>query len=275
MNVQAALIMATQMLRDAGIDSAPRDARKLMAASLGVDAGRLTLHLQDHLEDIPEAAFFASIQDRIERKPVSHLLGWRDFYGRRFTVTPEVLDPRPETETLIEAALLVEFDEVLDLGTGTGCILLTLLAERSHATGIGTDLSEAALSVAGRNASALGVTERCALIQSDWFQAVGGQFDLIVSNPPYIAVEEMSGLAPELQHEPRMALTDEKDGLSVYRIIAANARAHLKPGGVVMVEIGWQQGPDVAALFQGAGLQDVRIVPDLDGRDRVVIGQNA
>ena len=126
MIVQAALVMATRMLKEAGIDGASRDARKLMAASLGVEAGRLTLHLQDDLESSAEVAFFASIRERAERKPVSHLLGWRDFFGRRFIVTPEVLDPRPETETLIEAALAEEFGEVLDLGTGSGCILVTL-----------------------------------------------------------------------------------------------------------------------------------------------------
>ncbi len=274
MNVQAALMLATQMLKEAGIDGAPRDARKLMAASLGIDAGRLTLHSQDVLEAGSEAAFFASIQDRVDRKPVSHLLGWREFFGRRFTVTPDVLDPRPETETLIEAALAHEFREVLDLGTGSGCILLTLLAERPEATGVGADLSGAALSVAAQNARDLGVDARCELVESDWFKSVEGQFDLIVSNPPYIALEEMAGLAPEVKYEPRMALTDEGDGLTAYRALAGNARDYLKPGGHFLVEIGWRQGPDVAALFEAAGLTGVVTLTDLDGRDRVVMGQN-
>ncbi|WP_299356267.1 peptide chain release factor N(5)-glutamine methyltransferase [uncultured Shimia sp.] len=273
MNVQAALTLATQMLKDAGIPDPARDARKLMAASLGVDVGRVTLHLRDPLEDVPEAAFFADTMERAERKPISHLLGWREFFGRRFLVTPEVLDPRPETETLIEAALSENFEDLLDLGIGTGCILVTLLAERPKATGIGTDISGAALSVAGRNAAAHGVEDRCALIESDWFAVVGGQFDLIVSNPPYIALDEMADLAPELAYEPRMALTDESDGLAAYRVIARDAGPHLKPGGRLMVEIGWTQGADVAAIFKAQGFVGVRILQDMDGRDRVVLAQ--
>lgn len=205
---------------------------------------------------------------------MSHLLGYRDFWSYRFKVTPDVLDPRPETETLIEAALAQPFDSVLDLGTGSGCILLTLLAERGGATGIGVDASPAALRVAEQNAAALGVADRCALEVSDWYAGVGGTFDLIVSNPPYIAAGEMSGLAPELSHEPRMALTDEADGLSCYRIITAGARAHLVPGGWLMVEIGPTQGAAVLQMFDAAGLTDVQIRTDLDGRDRVVIGRN-
>ena len=200
------------MLRDAGIPEPTRDARKLMAACLGIEAGRLTLHMHDPIDSASEAAFYAQIMDRSEGKPVSHLLGWREFYGRRFRIDENVLDPRPDTETLIEAALEKPFTDVLDLGTGSGCILLTLVAERPDATGIGIDISPAALTVAELNASNLVLENSCALIESNWYDAIGGQFDLIVSNPPYIAAEEMVGLAPELSHEPRMALTDEGTG---------------------------------------------------------------
>ncbi|PIE10067.1 MAG: protein-(glutamine-N5) methyltransferase, release factor-specific [Rhodobacterales bacterium] len=260
------------MLRDAGIESAQKDARLFMAACLDIDPGRVTLHLRDPLDAVPEAVFLADIHDRKARKPVSHILGHRDFYGRRFTVTSDVLDPRPETETLIAAALETPFSEVLDLGTGSGAILVTLLAERPQATGIGSDLSKPALRVAHENAQAHGALDRCALIASDWYDAIGGRFDLIVSNPPYIALEEMPELAPELSFEPRMALTDEADGLTAYRAIAAGAGDHLSPGGRLMVEIGWQQGAAVAGLFKAAGLTDVSVRSDLDGRDRVVIG---
>lgn len=260
-------------LRTAGVENAMRDARRLMAGALGVDAGRLTLLERDEVTPVVSATFLDAIRQRCEGVPVSHLLGWREFYGRRFEVSRDVLDPRPETEALIAEALREPFEEVLDLGTGSGCIVLTLLAERPAASGVGTDLSAAALEVARRNAQALDVEGRCAFTQSDWFEAVDGTFDLIVSNPPYIAAEEMAGLAPELRHEPRMALTDEADGLNAYRVIAANAGAHLRPGGRLLVEIGWQQGGAVAALFRAAGFAEVTVLPDLDGRDRVVRGR--
>jgi release factor glutamine methyltransferase len=260
-------------LRAAGVENAMRDARRLMAGALGVEAGRLTLMERDELNPVTAAEFRDSIRQRCEGVPVSHLLGWREFYGRRFEVDRNVLDPRPETEALIAAALSEPFEAVLDLGTGSGCILLTLLAERPGATGVGTDRSRAALVVAGCNAESLGVAARCVLIESDWFGDVAGRFDLIVSNPPYIAAEDMAGLAPELSHEPRMALTDEADGLSAYRVIAGSAGAHLRPGGRLLVEIGCQQGAPVAAFFRAAGFADVTVSPDLDGRDRVVSGR--
>ncbi|MEJ2030780.1 MAG: peptide chain release factor N(5)-glutamine methyltransferase [Maritimibacter sp.] len=273
MTVQAALALGRARLEEAGIDNPMGDARRLMAAALGIETGRLTLHARDALSAEAEAVFFQDIADRAARKPVSHIIGGREFYGRWFKVSGDVLDPRPETETLIEQALSEEFSEVLDLGTGTGCILLTLLAERLEATGIGADKSSAALAVAERNASDLGLTGRAALVESDWFGAVGGQFDLIVSNPPYIALDEMPALAPELSYEPRMALTDEGDGLTAYRIIAAGAGEHLRPGGRLLVEIGAGQGAAVADLFRTAGFADVAVLPDLDGRDRVVKGR--
>ncbi|HCP80553.1 MAG TPA: peptide chain release factor N(5)-glutamine methyltransferase [Octadecabacter sp.] len=273
MNVQEALAVARATLKDAGVDDPVRDARLLMAASLGVDAGRMTLHLHDTFEAAPEAVFFADVSKRATRVPMSHLLGYREFYGRRFTVTRDVLDPRGDTETLIEAALAEPFKTVLDLGVGSGCILLTLLAERSQARGVATDVSTEALRVAQSNAADLGLADRCAFEVSDWFAAVGGCFDLIVSNPPYIAFDEMAGLAAELGYEPRIALTDEGDGLSCYRTIAAGAPEYLNAGGWLMVEIGPTQGAAVVAMFEAAGLENVGIRPDLDGRDRVIVGQ--
>jgi release factor glutamine methyltransferase len=275
--VQAALAMAVQMLKQAKVEDPVRDARVLMAACLDIPVGRLTLRTHDEFEDAREAMFFAYIGQRAARTPVSHILGYRDFYGRRFKVTPDVLDPRGDTETLIEAALAVPFADVLDLGTGSGCILVTLLAERgatmSAATGIGVDVSPRAVAVAAQNALRLGVQDRCAFEVSDWFEAVSGPFDLIVSNPPYIAADEMAGLGPELAYEPRMALTDEGDGLAAYREITAGVAGHLRQGGWLMVEIGPTQGGAVIALFEAAGLEQVEIRVDLDGRDRVVVGK--
>ncbi len=273
MNLRAALGLGTSALTEGGLEGAGRDARRLLAHAAGIAPDRVMLHLEDELSEEDERRFWAHVQARLDRRPVAQIIGARLFFGRNFIVTEDVLDPRPETETLIVEALGDGFDQVLDLGTGSGCILLTLLAERPGATGIGADISAAALEVARRNADALDVAPRAALVQSDWFDAVGGVFDLIVSNPPYIAEAEMSALAPELAFEPRQALTDGADGLSAYRTIAAGAPAHLAPGGRLMVEIGWRQGDAVAAMFRSAGLVDVQIRTDLDGRDRVVMGR--
>ncbi|WP_238318790.1 peptide chain release factor N(5)-glutamine methyltransferase [Pseudooceanicola atlanticus] len=272
--VQDALIAATRLLREAGIDGAQGDARRLMADALGIEAGRLTLAGPDPIWDKALARFRDHVGQRLARRPVSRILGWRDFFGLRFRISDQTLDPRPETETLVSEGLAGDFTRVLDLGTGSGCILIALLAGREGATGLGTDLSDGALAVAAENAETLGVAARADFRRSDWFADVEGVFDLIVSNPPYIALEEMAALAPEVSgHDPRLALTDEGDGLACYRIIAGGAPQHLQPGGRLMVEIGWTQGPAVADLFRTAGLSDVRIVPDLDGRDRVVTGR--
>lgn len=214
------------------------------------------------------------IDRRASREPLSHVLGYRDFYKHRFIVTAAVLDPRPDTETLIETALTVPFYRVLDLGTGSGCIILSLLAENPNASGVGTDLSDKALAVAKQNAEKLGVTSRVSLKQSDWFDGVAGQFDLIVSNPPYIAADEMQALQPEVRdHEPRMALTDEKDGLSCYRAIIAGASGYLTDAGHLIVEIGPTQGQAVSDMMHKQRFAEIRVIQDLDGRDRVVSGQ--
>lgn len=259
---------AVARLAAAGVEDPLRDARLLLAEAAGLTAGRLSLHLGDPLTPQAAARFESALAAREARRPVSQILGRRAFWGRVFRVTPEVLDPRPETEILVAEALSEPFARVLDLGTGSGAILLSLLADRPGARGLGVDLSPAALAVARENAVALGVTAEFAL--SDWFGAVRGRFDLIVSNPPYIAEAEMATLAPEVLHEPRMALTPGGDGLGAYRALAAGVRAHLEPAGRVLVEIGPTQAAAVSALFRAAGLIEVRILPDLDRRDRIV-----
>jgi release factor glutamine methyltransferase len=227
--------------------------------------------LDDPLSDAAAVRFEAAVQARVSRQPVSQIVGGRQFWGRWFRVTPDVLDPRPETETLIAAALDGTFSRVLDLGTGSGAILITLLAERRLATGTGVDLSEKALSVAAANAASLAVADRAIFLQSDWLRAVSGTFDLVVSNPPYIAEAEMPGLAPEvLQWEPRLALTPGGDGLAAYRSILRDIRLVLTPPGRVLLETGAGQGDAVAALCRAAGLRAVTVLQDIDGRDRVV-----
>jgi release factor glutamine methyltransferase len=271
-----ALRAAIVRLRDAGIEDAPRDSRLLLAHAAGIASDRLTLHLSDDLAPDAAATLDRLLAARSRRQPVSQIIGRRLFWGRSFEVTSAVLDPRPETETLIAAALDGTFRRILDLGTGTGCILLTLLLERPNATGIGVDLSSQALAVAERNLRAFGLQDRTVLRPGNWFDGVAERFDLIVSNPPYIAADEMAALAPEVRDwEPHLALTPGADGLQAYRAITAGAAAHLLPGGRLLVEIGPSQGAAVADLMRGAGLTEVAVLSDMDGRDRVVTGRAA
>ena len=267
-----ALSAATRRLGEAGIDGAARDARRLLAHAMGIAPDRVTLILRDVMEPDAVAGFEALVERRAAREPVSQITGRRAFYGRDFRVTRETLDPRPETELLVAAALERPFVKMLDLGTGTGCILLSCLAGMPFATGTGTDISEAALAVAAENAGVLGLARRARFQRADWFAGIGGRYDLIVSNPPYIAEDEMAELSPEVRDwEPRGALTPGGDGLDAYRAIAAGAGPRLMAGGRLVLEIGPTQGAAVAALLQRQGFAEPEIRLDLDGRDRVVI----
>jgi release factor glutamine methyltransferase len=266
-----ALRDALPRLQAAGVEGAARDLRLLLAFAIGIPADRLTLVLQDPLSDPAIARFDAAVAARVARQPVSQIVGGRQFWGRWFRITPDVLDPRPETETLIAAALGGAFSRVLDLGTGSGAILITLLAERPLATGVGVDLSTQALSVAAGNAAALAVAERAVFQHSDWLRDVRGRFDLVVANPPYIAEDEMPGLSPEVRGwEPLLALTPGGDGLEAYRRILRDIGSVLAPSGRLLLETGALQGAAVAALCRGAGLQAVTVLQDMDGRDRVI-----
>lgn len=268
----ALLDQAVQRLEKAGVPDPLRDATVLLADALQVPRHRLADALLSPLPDQAATRFAQAISARANRQPVSQIIGRRAFWKHDFLVTRDTLDPRPETETLIEAALKWPFERVLDLGTGSGAILISLLDERRQASGVGTDISAAALQVAQRNAKAIGVAAE--FILSDWFTDVQGQFDLIVSNPPYIALSEMAELSPEVREwEPWGALTDNGDGLAAYRSIAAGALSHLLPGGRLLVEIGPTQAEDVIAIFTGSGLVETQIRRDLDGRDRVIMAQ--
>lgn len=268
MNLSQARTHAAATLRAAGIEGAARDADRILAAILGIPPGRLRLTDDRALTAEEAARLDRDIAARAARQPVAQITGFRDFYAHRFRVTRDTLDPRPETETLVEAALGLPWASVLDLGTGTGAILISLLAARPGATGTGTDISPAALEVARGNVSRIGVTAD--LRQADWYDGITGRFDLIVSNPPYIALSEMAGLSRDvLDWEPHSALTDGADGLTAYRAIADNARDHLTPGGSVLVEIGPTQGDAVSRLFRAEGAE-TGLIRDLDGRNRVV-----
>ena len=258
-------------LRNAGIENPARDARLLLAHAMTITPDRLTLHLGDPLTPNSATHFSQLIQARLTRQPIAQIIGHRLFWGRTFHVTTDTLDPRPETETLIACALKSPANTVLDLGTGTGIILLTLLAEWPDAIGTATDISPAALTVAQTNAQSLGLSTRATFTQSNWFDALTHRYDLITSNPPYIAADEMPHLSPDVRdHEPHIALTPGGDGLDAYRAIAAGAPHHLNPNGRLIVEIGPTQGHAVCALFWAAGLSNLTITQDLDHRDRVV-----
>lgn len=258
-------------------DDAATDVRILLAYILDVDRGLLGAKQQDVVAENQFNRFKNAISQRKQRQPVSQIIGSREFWGRKFMVTSDVLDPRPDTETIIEEVLNGEKpSRILDLGTGSGCILLTLLAEFSNAYGLGVDKSATALNVARINADALGVISRAELKQSDWFSNVTGQFDIIVSNPPYISADAMLHTAPEVyKWEPHCALTPGGDGLDSYREIASNAANYLTPHGRIFLEIGWDQAKAVLSVFSDAGFKNGYCRQDLAGHDRIIVFEAA
>jgi release factor glutamine methyltransferase len=252
-------------------DTAALDARLLLQAAANVSHEDIIAEPERRLSAEALAQFEAFMTRRLAHEPVSRILGARDFYGRSFRLTPDVLDPRPDTETLIDAALALirPRSRLLDLGTGSGIIAVTLLAERPDTTGVATDLSPEALAIARSNAERHGVLSRLQLRQGSWFAPVSGSFDLILSNPPYIPASDIPGLAADVRdYDPLAALTGGPDGLEAYRAIARHAAAHLNPDGHVLVEIGAGQADDVSALFAAAGFHNVKRFQDLGGHDR-------
>lgn len=262
---------AAHSLRAAGIDSAARDARALVAHALGVAANRIVLLGSDPIDLKAQERLAGYLERRLRHEPVSKITGWRQFWGRDFHISKAVLDPRPETETVIVEALKHPAATVLDLGTGSGILAVTLMAEWPKAQALATDISPAALAVASKNAARYDIGDRLSFAQSNWFEGVQGEFDLIVANPPYIAMEEMAGLDRDVRDfDPHIALTPGGDGLDPYRVIAAAVGRHLSPDGRLIVEIGHQQAADVLQIFQDAGLSSLCCHPDLAGRDRVI-----
>lgn len=273
---------ATGRLAEAGVEGAPRDVRLLLAHALGVEPVDVILRETDAVDPVALTAFEQLIQRRAAGEPVSRIRGWRDFYGRRFVVTPDVLDPRPETELLVEQGLesLPKGGRVLDLGVGSGCILLSVLAERGDATGVGVDLSPKAIAVARRNAEGLGVASRVSFMEGSWEGSwdapVEGAFDLVLSNPPYIPEADIAGLAVDVRdYDPRMALTPGGDGLGPYRAILAAMPGWLKPGGCIGFEFGIEQAASVTMLMRQAGLSDIAVHRDLAGIERAAFGRRA
>jgi len=280
-SLRQALSEMAQLLQSAGIDRARAEARLLVAHVL--DASIETIIANDGRlltpDELQRLRLLAA--QRGERQPMSQVLGYREFFGRRFKVTPDVLTPRPDSETLIEAVLAQVRDRdaplrLLELGLGSGCLLLTLLAELPKARGVGVEISPPALAVAQENAAALEVTERCRLVQGDWSAAADGQFDVLLSNPPYIPSAEIAGLEPEVsRYEPRLALDGNEDGLSFYRRIAADYERLLTRAGFVAVEVGQGQSGEVARLFEAVGLHILKTQQDLAGIERCVLATSA
>jgi release factor glutamine methyltransferase len=265
---------AARRLQAAGIDSARLDARLLLGAVLSVEAPQLIAHPDRALTAAEDARFRELVEQRSHRQPLAQLLGRREFWGLAFRVTPDTLDPRPDSETVIEAALACVADRsaplrILDLGTGTGCLLLALLHELLQATGTAIDRSDAALAVARANAADLGLADRAVFRQGDWTDGLSAAFDLVVSNPPYIPLAEIDGLMPEVaRHEPRLALDGGADGLAAYRAIAKGMAGLLLPDAYLLVEVGDGQGDSVASVFAAAGLACTARRSDLGGQVR-------
>lgn len=269
---------AAQRLAGAGIEGAGRDVRLLLAQALGIEPVEVIMRETDAVDAAGLAAFEALVKRREAGEPVSRIRGWREFHGHRFAITPDVLDPRPETELLVEEGLkrLPEGGRVIDLGVGSGCILLSVLAARADASGIGVDLSSAAVEVARRNADALKLASRAQIIKRSFAEGQGEWFDLALSNPPYIAQAEVATLAPDVRHhDPAMALSPGDDALAAYRAILAGMPALLKPGGWIGFEVGAGQSADVSRLMQEAGLGDIEVFDDLARIPRALFGRRA
>jgi release factor glutamine methyltransferase len=269
---------AKKRLEDAGLSGPVIDARLLVEAAAEATRADIVTDPYRPLTPQQEETLADYLARREHREPVSHILGRKGFWKVMLTVTPDVLTPRSDTETILDV-VLPAFPEhmafsILDLGVGSGAILLAILAERPAARGLGVDVSEEALAVARENAANLGLAGRTALLRGDWTFGLGeASFDLVVSNPPYIATAEIDTLAPEVRdHEPRLALDGGPDGLDAYRTLAPEILRVLKPGGVFAVEIGATQKVAVERLFREAGAQQVRTQQDLALHDRVVTG---
>jgi release factor glutamine methyltransferase len=268
-------------LTAAGIDNARFEARLLLGRAAGLSAEQLIARGQDSIAAEVPARLRALTARRVQREPMAYILGEREFWGLTFKVTPDVLVPRPDTETVIEAALALLPDRarpwrLLDLGVGSGCLLLTLLKEFPNATGVGLDASREALAVARGNAEALGVASRARLVEGDWrvprwMDRLGGPFDLVVSNPPYVEAGAIDGLMPEVaRYEPRLALDGGGDGLAAYRLIASAGPKLVTPAGYLLLEAGAGQALEIASLFSRAGMTPMAPWRDLGGVERVI-----
>nr|WP_210338162.1 peptide chain release factor N(5)-glutamine methyltransferase [Devosia sp. MC532] len=260
------------------VATATLDAKLLVGHALGLDALGLMTREMDGVSEAQREAINATISRRLTGESVARIIGYREFYGLNFKLSAATLEPRPDTELLVDLAIkaLPKGGRLLDLGTGTGCIPISILANRPDGRGHASDINPEALAMAQENARANGVSERLSFSAGSWFEALEGvdraaRFDLIVSNPPYIVSEVINTLADEVKNfDPMLALDGGPDGVAPYRILAAQAGGYLKADGVVLVEIGYDQANEVSALFANVGFSQVRVHKDYGGLDRVV-----
>lgn len=281
MTIATTIHNATQRLAAIGVDTAFLDARLLVAHALKLTREEMLSREGHVLTDHERASVEALIARREAREPVSQILGKRGFWRDEFLVTKDVLTPRPESETMIEALLTLRPErdrafQLLDLGTGSGCLLLSALREYPKSHGTGVDESEAALNVARANAQALGLDTRAQFIQSDWCVALPENFraDIVLANPPYIPAGEIATLAPEVrQYDPMRALHGGEDGLQCYRKIFSQLSLYLSPHALILTEVGATQAQDVAEIGRASGMKLSSIVPDLAGFARIVVFQ--
>jgi release factor glutamine methyltransferase len=266
---------AARHLSELGIETSAVDAKLLLTHAAGYSAAEL---IANGGEKVPAAVyerFETMLARRQAREPIAYIVGKQAFWSLEFTVDQNVLIPRPETEGVVECALdlikNIPTPTICDIGTGSGAILISLLHERQYARGVGVDISTNALEIARKNAEIINVADRITFLKSDYLEEVVDQFDLIVSNPPYITDEAMLQLATDVhRYEPGLALEGGRDGLQAYRRIINGLAAKLTPGGFVVFEIGYDQGDDVSKLLSEQGFSDILVGSDLAGHDRVV-----
>lgn len=277
LSIAEAILEASQILRKAGVPESRREAGSLLEYVIGKNRTFVISHAGDQLDTADFQNFREVVERRAQGEPLQYITGVQDFYGRSFRVSPAVLIPRPETELLVEAALELMSEPAVfcDVGTGSGCIGVTLLCERPETRGVAVDVSDAALEIAKQNAVEQGVAERLSFVVSNCFDSLPediAPFDLIVSNPPYVAEGVVAGLQREVKnHEPMVALTPGPDGLKIIRRLIEETPQFLRKDGHLLLEIGFDQGEAVRALAATSSLQLVEIRDDLQGIPRIVI----
>lgn len=262
------------MLKEQGIADAKTDAWLLLAMACKIDRNFYYLHMNEEILEEQKQEYASVLKKRAEHIPLQYITGEQEFMGHRFLVNSNVLIPRQDTEVLVEEAIkrVKPGMDVLDMCTGSGCIIISILKNVSDVNAIAADVSKQALIVAKENAKLNEVSVR--FETSDLFDHIKGEFDIIVSNPPYIRTEEITKLMPEVRDfEPFNALDGKEDGLYFYRKIVDEGKKYLKPGGYLMFEIGYDQGEEVVGLMRQAGYSEIKVVKDLAGLDRVVIGK--
>ena len=274
MNYTEAFLLGMQKLKEAQLEEAQLDARLLLEEVCGTDHNTLLCHGDREVSETEEEQYRKALEQRAVHVPLQHLLGYQDFMGLRFQVNEHVLIPRQDTEILVEEAMRYLHDgmRILDLCTGSGCILLSLLHYSNDCEGTGVDISKEALQVAALNAELLGI--KADFLKSDLYERVTGKFDLLVSNPPYIESTVIPTLMEEVrEYDPYLALDGGEDGLDFYRRIIGGAQDYLKRGGQILMEIGSGQAQAVSELLREAGFKEIDVCRDFAGLDRVVSGR--